>query len=71
MEIAEVATLIEQLIEGYDDIETYMKENLGSDWKVLKSSWQRCKEGEITKWEFAKIGLSKVGKRFAGIFIKV
>ncbi|MFX1364942.1 MAG: hypothetical protein ACFFCE_16060 [Promethearchaeota archaeon] len=71
LDISDVATLIEQLMEKNENIEDYMKENLGSDWKVLKNSWQKCKEGEISKWEFAKIGLSKVGKRFAGIFIKV
>ncbi|MFX1298251.1 MAG: hypothetical protein ACFFD2_25775, partial [Promethearchaeota archaeon] len=71
LEISEVAVMIEQLMEGYEDIESYMKENLGSDWKILKNSWQKCKEGEISKWEFAKLGLSKIGKRFAGIFIKV
>ncbi len=71
LEISEVATMIETLMDGYADLESYMKENLGSDWKILKSSWQKYKKGEITKWEFAKIGLSKVGKKFAGIFIKV
>ena len=62
LEISEVAVMIEQLMEGHEDLEGYMKENLGSDWKVLKHSWQKCKEGEISKWEFAKVGLSKVGK---------
>ena len=71
LEISEVAVMIEQLMEGHEDLEGYMKENLGSDWKILKNSWQKCKEGEISKWEFAKVGLSKVGKRFAGIFFKV
>ncbi len=71
LEISEVAAMIEQLMEGYEDLEGYMKENLGSDWKVLKHSWQQCKKGEISKWEFAKVGLSKIGKRFAGIFFKV
>ena len=71
LDISEVAIMIEQLMEGHEDLEGYMKENLGSDWKILKHSWQKCKEGEISKWQFAKIGLSKVGKRFAGIFIKV
>jgi len=71
LDISEVAVIIEQLMEGHEDLEGYMKENLGSDWKVLKHSWQKCKAGEISKWEFAKVGLSKVGKRFAGIFFKV
>ena len=71
LDISEVATMIEQLMEGHEDLETYMKENLGSDWKVLKHSWKKCKKGDISKWEFAKIGLKKVGKKFAGIFMKV
>jgi chromosome segregation ATPase len=70
LEISEVATMIEQLMEGHEDLETYMKENLGSDWKVLKNWWKKCKKGDISKWEFAKIGLKKVGKKFAGIFIR-
>ena len=71
LDISEVAMMIEHNMEGIKDVEDYMKENLGSDWKVLKNSWQSCKKGEISKWEFAKIGLSKVGKKFAGIFIRV
>jgi len=70
LEISEVATMIEHLMEGHENLETYMKENLGSDWKVLKNSWKKCKKGEISKWQFSKIGLSKVGKKFAGIFIR-
>jgi hypothetical protein len=62
--------MIEHLMEGHEDLEVYMKENLGSDWKVLKHSWKKCKKGDISKWEFAKIGLKKVGKKFAGIFIR-
>ncbi|MFX1499619.1 MAG: hypothetical protein ACFFDH_01490 [Promethearchaeota archaeon] len=70
MSVSEVASMIEGLMEQHENIEEYMEKNLGSDWRILKNSWQKCKEGEISKWEFAKIGLSKVGKRFAGIFIK-
>jgi hypothetical protein len=71
LDISHVAFMIETLMEDISDIEDYMKENLGSDWKILKSSWQKCKIGEISKGEFVKIGLSKVGKKFAGIFLKV
>lgn len=71
LKISEVAFMIEHLMEGIDNIEDYMKENLGSDWKILKNAWQRCKEGEISKSEFIKTGLLKIGRRFASIFIKV
>lgn len=68
LKIEDVADLIDKLMEGMTDIEGYMKQNLGSDWKILKNSWKKCKKGEITKKEFIKIGLSKIGKKFANIF---
>ena len=75
MNVSELASLIEpmmdQMMEQINNIEDYMKENLGSDWKVLKNAWQRCKEGEISKTKFIKTALSKIGKRFASIFIQV
>ncbi|MFX1320518.1 MAG: hypothetical protein ACFFAQ_02630 [Promethearchaeota archaeon] len=71
LKVSEVASLIEPMMEKIDNIETYMKENLGSDWKILKNAWQRCKDGEISKAQFIKMGLVKVGKRFASIFIQV
>lgn len=70
LEISEVAAMIEQLMEGIEDLEGYMKDNLGSDWKLLKKSWQKYKDGEMTRWEFAKVGLTKIGKKFAGIFFR-
>ncbi|MFX1376301.1 MAG: hypothetical protein ACFFA0_10840 [Promethearchaeota archaeon] len=69
LKIDDVADLIDKLMEEMTDIEDYMKDNLGSDWKILKNSWKKCKKGEITKKEFIKIGLSKIGKKFASIFI--
>jgi len=71
LDISQVSFMIEHLMENISDIEGYMKKNLGSDWKIIKNSWQRCKEGEISKGEFVKIGLSKIGKKFAGIFLRV
>jgi hypothetical protein len=67
----DVAEVIDKLMEDIADIETHMKQNLGSDWKILKNSWKMCKNGEITKKEFIKIGLSKIGKKFASIFISL
>ena len=71
LKIDDVAEVIDRLMEGMADIEGYMKENLGSDWKILKNSWKKCKKGEISKKEFIKIGLSKIGKKFASIFFMV
>ena len=71
LKIDDVAEVIDKLMEGMADIEGYMKENLGSDWKILKNSWKKCKKGEISKKEFIKIGLSKIGKKFASIFFMV
>ncbi len=68
LDISQVTFMIENLMGDIKDVEGYMKENLGSDWKILKNSWQKCKSGEISKGQFIKIGLSKIGKKFAGIF---
>ncbi len=70
LEISEVVVMIETMMENIGDIEVYMEENLGSDWKLLKNSWQKYKDGEITRKDFVKMGLSKVGKKFAGIFFR-
>ena len=69
--IDEISIVIEHLMGEIADIEEYMKKNLGSDWLKIKNAWQFCKSGEISKSEFIKISLSKIGKRFASIFIKV
>ncbi|KKN52608.1 hypothetical protein LCGC14_0610630 [marine sediment metagenome] len=71
LRIEDVTEIVNKLMEEISDVEDYMKENLGSDWKILKNSWKRCKKGEISKKEFIKIGLTKVGKRFASIFISM
>jgi len=70
LEISEIVVMIESMMEGINDIEGFMEKNLGSDWKILKKAWQKYKAGEITRGEFIKTGLSKVGKKFAGIFFK-
>lgn len=69
LNISQVTFIVENLMEGINDIEGYMKKNLGSDWKLLKNSWKQYKDGEINKKEFIKLALSKVGKKFVGLFI--
>jgi len=71
LKVSEVVSMIELIMEQIDNIEVYMKENLGSDWVILKNAWERCKDGEISKKEFIKTGLLKIGKRFLSIFIQV
>jgi len=67
-----VVIILEQQMEAIgkiEDVENYMKKNLGSDWSQLKYSWQEYKEGKITRGDFAKKALKKLGKKFLGIFV--
>ena len=52
-----------------DGVENYMKEHLGSDWLQIKNNWTQFKDGEISRGEFAKLALKKLGKIFLGIFV--
>jgi len=72
LQMDEVVLILEHQMEAIgkiEEIEIYMKENLGSDWLHIKNNWRKYKEGEITRGEFAKIALKKLGKKFLGIFV--
>jgi len=72
LKMDEVVLILEHQMEAIgkiEEIEIYMKENLGSDWLHIKNNWRKYKEGEITRGEFAKIALKKLGKKFLGIFV--
>ena len=69
LDIEWVVILVERQMDRIEDVESYMKDNLGSDWNQLKHNWQEYKTGEITRGEFAKDALKKLGKKFLGIFI--
>ena len=69
LEVEWVVILLERQMARIDDVETYMRTNLGSDWSQLKQKWQEFKQGDISRSEFIKIGLKKLGKRFLGIFV--
>ena len=69
LDIQWVVILVERQMDMVEDVESYMKEKLGSDWSQLKHNWQEYKAGEITRGEFAKDALKKLGKKFLGIFI--
>jgi len=71
LDINEVSIIVEMIMNQVDDVEDYMKRNLGSDWKKIKNYWKKYKNNEITKGEFIKFGLKNIGKRFLGIFVRV
>ena len=64
-----VVFILESQMERIDDVENYMKENLGSEWLQIKNIWSEYKEGELTRGEFTKAALKKLGKSFLGIFV--
>lgn len=64
-----VVILIERQMASIDDIESYMKDKLGSDWTQLQYNWQEYKNGDISRGDFVKTALKKVGKKFLGIFV--
>ena len=50
-------------------IEDYMKSKLGTDWTQIKNVWSKYKDGHISRGDFIKEALKKMGKQFLGIFV--
>ncbi len=69
LDIEAVSAILEYQMDRIDDVEEYMKENLGTDWVQIKNFWAEYKEGEMTRGEFTKAALKKLGKNFLGIFV--
>lgn len=73
LDIETVAVILEyqmdRISDKIDGVENYMKEHLGSDWLQIKNNWTQFKDGEISRGEFAKLALKKLGKIFLGIFV--
>ena len=69
LDIEAVSVILEYQMDRIDDVEEYMKENLGTDWVQIKYLWSEYKEGDITRGEFTKAALKKLGKGFLGIFV--
>ena len=69
VDIETVAFILEYQMDRIDDLEDYMKENLGNDWVQIKNQWSMYKDGEITRIDFAKVALRKLGKNFIGLFV--
>ena len=69
LDIETVAFILEYQMDRIDDLEDYMKESLGNDWVQIKNQWSMYKEGEITRSDFAKVALKKLGKKFISLFV--
>ena len=69
LNIEAVSVILEYQMDRIDDVEEYMKENLGTDWVQIKHLWSEYKEGDITRGDFTKAALKKLGKSFLGIFV--
>ena len=69
VDIETVAFILEYQMDRIDDLEDYMKENLGNDWVQIKNHWSMYKDGEITRIDFAKVALRKLGKKFISLFV--
>ena len=71
LDIKLVVFMVESQMEKIENLEDYMMGNLGSDWNQIKNNWRMYKDGEITRGDFVKIALRKLGKNFLGIFVNV
>lgn len=69
LDIETVSVILEYQMDRIDDVENYMKDNLGTDWLQIKNLWSEYKEGDMTRGEFTKAALKKLGKNFLGIFV--
>jgi hypothetical protein len=71
LDIKIVVFMVESQMEKIENLDEYMMANLGSDWNQIRNNWSMYKEGEITRGDFVKVALRKLGKNFLGIFVNV
>ena len=71
LDVKIVVFMVESQMEKIENLEDYMMGSLGSDWNQIKNNWSRYKDGEITRGDFVKVALRKLGKNFLGIFVNV
>ncbi|MFW9829538.1 MAG: hypothetical protein ACFFEY_18335 [Candidatus Thorarchaeota archaeon] len=62
-------SLIEEM-DKIDDLKTFLKEKLSSDWEKIKISFKAYKAGELEKDTFIRTALKNVGNKFFEIFEK-
>lgn len=61
--------LIEEM-DKIDDLKTFLKEKLSSDWEKIKISFKAYEAGEIEKDTLIKTALKNIGNKFFDIFEK-
>jgi len=69
LDVEWVVMLTERHMLMIEDVETYMKDNLGSDWNQIKHKWKEYKEAEISMSDFINFSLGKLSKKFLAIFV--
>ena len=57
-------------MDRIDDLESFLKENLSSDWEKIKASFTAFKTGELEKALFIEVAVKNIGEKFLDIFRK-
>ena len=71
LEVEYVISIVESQMAKIENLEDYMMRKLGSDFDQIKNNWNMYKEGEITRTDFVKVALKKLGKNFIGLFVNI
>jgi len=71
LEVEYVISIVESQMAKIENLEDYMMRKLGSDFDQIKNNWDMYKEGEITRTDFVKVALKKLGKNFIGLFVNI
>jgi hypothetical protein len=61
---------VEEEMDKIDDLESFLKEKLSSDWEKIKTSFSAFKTGELNKTLFIEIAVKNIGEKFLDIFRK-
>ncbi len=62
--IKEYTSQIEEIFERTEDIESYLKSHIGSDWEKIKHIWDEYKKGKITRKQMIMKCIKILGKKF-------
>lgn len=66
--IKDIVLYIENMFDKIDDLESFLKERLESDFNKIKTAWEDYKAKKIGKKELIKEGLKIIGKNFIKVF---
>ncbi|MFX1305075.1 MAG: hypothetical protein ACFE9X_17095 [Promethearchaeota archaeon] len=59
---------IREKIDNVDDLETFLREKLSSDWEKIKNSYKAYEAGELEKNTFIETAIKNIGDKFIEIF---